>query len=261
MALTGSKTAWKVLGMGSGEGGGLQKLEIRYETKADKVGNITDWEAFKVLFNPNQLKFARTVKWDVEEVAIKSGKARARKLKFVTARPETLALTLFFDTLDADLRNDIQKVMVPTNPFGAPRAADVRQETLRFVELAQIGQHLHQPPRCVLFWGGKRFFRGVVTDLKQKLTMFLPDGTPVRATIDCTFTQTDTTREPVLRNELQSADVAKTVVVRVADSLPAIAAAEYNDPGMWRVIARANGITNPRIVAPGTVLILPPLQP
>jgi hypothetical protein len=36
----------------------------------------------------------------------------------------------------------------------------------------------------MVIWGGKKFldFKGVITNLAVKYTMFLPDGTPVRAT-------------------------------------------------------------------------------
>ena len=77
--------------------------------------------------------------------------------------------------------------------------------------------------------------------------------------LTCTFKEFNTAVDAVRRRELHSADVARTVVFQATDSLASIAAAEYSDPGQWRLIARANGIANPRAVAPGTVLILPPL--
>jgi nucleoid-associated protein YgaU len=57
----------------------------------------------------------------------------------------------------------------------------------------------------------------------------------------------------------ESADHAKTYVVRRGDTLSAIAAAEYGDPARWRPIAEANRIANPRLLAPGTRLALPAL--
>jgi nucleoid-associated protein YgaU len=55
--------------------------------------------------------------------------------------------------------------------------------------------------------------------------------------------------------------VAKTRQVRHNDTLHSIAAEEYRDPALWRHIARANGIVNPRDLKPGTVLTIPRLRP
>jgi nucleoid-associated protein YgaU len=55
--------------------------------------------------------------------------------------------------------------------------------------------------------------------------------------------------------------VAKTRQVRRNDTLHCIAAEEYRDPALWRHIARANGIINPRHLEPGVVLTIPRLRP
>jgi len=44
------------------------------------------------------------------------------------------------------------------------------------------------------------------------------------------------------------------------DSLWLLAAKEYGDPAQWRCIARESGIANARLLAPGTALVLPPLE-
>jgi nucleoid-associated protein YgaU len=54
-----------------------------------------------------------------------------------------------------------------------------------------------------------------------------------------------------------SPDVEKQYVVRRGDTLSNIAAAVYRDASLWREIARANGIRDPRTIDPGRVLLLP----
>ena len=49
-------------------------------------------------------------------------------------------------------------------------------------------------------------------------------------------------------------------IVRRGDTLSSIANDEYRDPGLWRPIAQANGIFNPRILEPGTQLLIPALR-
>jgi nucleoid-associated protein YgaU len=85
--------------------------------------------------------------------------------------------------------------------------------------------------------------------------MFLEDGTPVRATVDCNFFDAR-----IERAEMNSADVVKAYTVRPGDTLMAIAAAHYNDASCWRTIATANDIANPRVLAPGTVLTIPAMS-
>ena len=58
----------------------------------------------------------------------------------------------------------------------------------------------------------------------------------------------------------ESADKSKRRVVVGGDSLWALAAREYNDPGQWKLIAEENDLDDPRDIIPGQWLILPPLE-
>ena len=262
MALVSGMPAWQALGIGSGESGSLQKLQIKYETKANAKGKILKRKKFYVLFNPSELAYRKTVKWKPGAVADKGYQSKARRLDFGSSVPETLDLTLFFDTYEPhDSGTDLRSFVVPTNPFtSGPKATDVRKYTENVADLGRISEALHQPPRCELWWGRTELFQGVLTKLRQKFTMFMPDGTPVRAEVACTFTEFNTLVLASRKRELQSSDVAKTVVFQSTDTLHSIAAEEYNDTSQWRLIAKANGILTPRAIKPGTVLILPALR-
>ena len=48
--------------------------------------------------------------------------------------------------------------------------------------------------------------------------------------------------------------------MRAGETLSSISAAVFRDPAHWREIAVANGITDPRALAPGTVLTVPRLR-
>ncbi len=263
MALVGGMAAWQALGIGSGDSGGLQKLKIRYEIENNGAGLILKWRSFYVLFNPNELAYSKTVDWEDRQVADTGYKSKARRLDFRSSSPETLAITLFYDTYEPhDTGTDLRSFAIPADSLGnVPQASDVRVLSEKVADLARIAKELHRPPLCELWWGRAKIFVGVLTSLEQKFTLFMPDGMPVRAELSCTFTEYDTLVRTIRPNELQSSDVAKTVVMQSTDTLPSIAAAEYNDAGLWRLIAKANGILNPRVVKPGTVLIVPPLQP
>lgn len=263
MAVVSGMAAWQALGVGTGDSGSLQKLEIQYETKHDARGKILSKESFHVLFNPSEISYSKSVKWESAPVADKGWASQAMRQDFQSSEPETLSITLFFDTYESrQSSGGIRAFVVPTNPFtSAPQATDVKVHTEQVAELARISPALHRPPRCELWWGKFRLFVGVLTSLDQTFTLFMPDGTPVRAELSCTFTEFNTLVRNIRTRELQSSDVAKTVVMQRTDTLQSIAAAEYNDASLWRHIAKANGIINPRTVKPGTRLIIPPLRP
>jgi ethanolamine utilization protein EutN len=66
-------------------------------------------------------------------------------------------------------------------------------------------------------------------------------------------------KQQIAEIDKQSPDRTKLRVFKEGDSLWVLANAEYVDPGMWRVIANHNRLENPRIIAPGSTLELPPL--
>ncbi|ETX05493.1 MAG: hypothetical protein ETSY2_22620 [Candidatus Entotheonella gemina] len=261
MAVVNSMAAWQALGVGSGNSGSLQKLEIKYETKHNDRGKILKRKSFYVLFNPSEISYSKSVSWESKPIADKGWASQAMRQDFQSSEPETLSITLFFDTYESRQSSGIlHSFGIPANPLmPAPQTTNVKVYTEKVAELARISRELHRPPRCALWWGKFRLFEGVLTGLEQTFTLFMPDGTPVRAELGCTFTEFNTLAK-LKDRELQSSDVAKTVVVQRTDTLQSIAAAEYNDASLWRHIAKANGIINPRAVKPGARLIIPQLR-
>lgn len=214
----------------------LDKLKILIETGPNTFG-----KEVKVLFNPNKVTMIKTAKWSLVPTAERDAPAS----QFTYGEPATLNLELFFDTYEA--------------------GTDVQHHTREVFHLTTIEKHgeLHRPPLCRLTWGLYTFedFQWVMTSYTQNLTLFLQNGTPVRATVVCAFRQwrSDDVEQKILNT--QSPDVAKTRIVRRGETLSSIAAEEYNDPALWRPIAEANGIDNPRKIAPGLLLAIPVLDP
>lgn len=268
MALSKGSLASKVLGIGP-EGGGLKKLAIWY-----KSGRLTA-PPIEALFNPEQIKVSRSVNWQTKKAVApgqfkKAGGAQEDtpvQQRFLSVAPASLGVTLFFDTYEPhhdhwSLGQIATSFAVPTNPFQSPTATDVSEYTSKLAALAKVQPESHEPPKCTLQWGRwggqTKLFEGVLKDITITYTMFMPNGMPVRATAECTFIEAMTEAE-YRRGELHSADVAKSRIIRRHDTLHSLAAEEYNDPRLWRHIARANHIVNPRTLKPGDVLIIPPL--
>jgi hypothetical protein len=220
----------------------LSKLQIIPEKKGAYL-EFDKGAAIEALFNPHQLALNRTVSWQ---------KANAKErdvpeLQFTNAEPRTLTLDLIFDTYDTP---EAQK-------------RDVRKRcTDEILHLTTVERHpdMHRPPVCRLRWGKPGyFFQGVLERLDHKFTMFMDDGTPVRATLTCTFKEWRTNYDDLNQQRTQSADVAKVWVIKRGDTLSSIAAEEYLNPALWRHIATRNHLADPLDLQPGQMLILPKL--
>jgi nucleoid-associated protein YgaU len=212
----------------------LAKLKIQVE-----IGENEFNKGFEVLFNPNQISIQKATKWELTPTAERD----APTSQFTYGEPATLSMELFFDTYEGQ--------------------SDVREHTDQLYHLTTVEQHgdLHRPPLCRLAWGNFNFndFQWVLQSLNQRFTLFLDSGTPVRATLSCTFKQWRSDEVEARLLNKQSPDVAKTRTVRRGDTLSSIAAVEYKDPTQWRRIAEENTIDNPRQVRAGQVLAIPTL--
>lgn len=160
---------------------------------------------------------------------------------FISGNARTLTMDLHFDT------------------YTYYNGEDVRKYTQQIAGLLDINAELHAPPICQFSWG-RLNFRAVIEKVNQKFTMFLETGVPVRAVLNVTFKEYKTFDEQIVNMSLHSSDKTKHVVLKQGDSLWHIADREYGSPDMWRYIASANKIDNPRRVELGRALVLPSVE-
>ena len=175
--------------------------------------------------------------------------------QFVAGNADTLSMELFFDTYSPSLRK----------AFVTPRQ-DVRAFTRPLSKLLDMDSALHAPPVVRFIWGtpigspeGIQF-TATIEKLTQRFTMFLDDGTPVRAVLNVTFREYKTIKDQLAEVARESADRTKRWTLKDGDSLWYLAAKQYDDPERWRVIAAANEIENPRVLTSGTRIAIPPLE-
>ncbi|MBQ1500535.1 MAG: LysM peptidoglycan-binding domain-containing protein [Sphingomonas sp.] len=162
-------------------------------------------------------------------------------LQFVNGNSQTLGMDLFFDTWTDGGRDDVSQL------------------TDLLAGLVKIDAETHAPPRVEFRWG-RLIFKAVIEKLSQRFTMFLSDGTPVRATVNVSFKQFKPLAEQLIDPRRNSADKTKRRVIASDDSIWLLANREYGNPRDWRLIARQNGIADPRAIRPGDVLVVPPLD-
>jgi nucleoid-associated protein YgaU len=134
---------------------------------------------------------------------------------------------------------------------------DVREKYVNDLRgLMNINDKLHAPP-IVRFTWAKQMFKGVMESCNVTYLMFTPEGVPLRAKVQISLKEYRPVEVQLKEPPRSSPDVEKQYVVRRGDTLSNIAAAVYRDASLWREIARANGIRDPRTIDPGRVLILP----
>ena len=212
----------------------LEKLKITVKKGEKAKGGVTEIEAH---FNPNKIVLSKTVN-------LQDQQAKGRDVpeqQFSNGQPRTFNLDLVFDTYDTD-KTPKEKVTIYTDKLD---------------KLTLVAESKHRPPICELSWGTWVFFEGIVEKLDHEYTLFMEDGTPVRATSKCVFKEyRENPKDQQLQNR-ESADVVKQRIVKRGETLSSIAGEEYLDPGLWRPIAEQNGVDDPLNLTPGMLLLVP----
>jgi hypothetical protein len=103
-------------------------------------------------------------------------------------------------------------------------------------------------------------FKCVVESVRQKFTLFSPEGVPLRATLTVTMREYLTLAELLGQANLASPDRTHAHVVTQGETLSAIANLYYGKSATWRPIADENDIEDPRRLRPGTPLTVPSLR-
>ncbi len=208
------------------------------------ITNLDTEESVEVMFNPTEYSFTKSNNWQVPK---KKG-ANVPPLEFNGGNPTDLKVQLLFDTYESG--DDVRKKY--TNALWNLAMVNPQKKDPKTKK--------GQPPKCEFRWGTMWSFKAVVASIAQKFTMFLPDGTPVRATLDVTFKQVeDEGLYPKQNPTSGGVPGHRTYTIKEGDTLDWIAAQEYGQASHWRYIAEVNGIDNPAKLRPGTVISLPPL--
>ncbi len=199
--------------------------------------------AVPVKFNPTEYSFTRQLNWDVETVKGRD----VSQVEFGGGQPTTLTMQLFFDSYEE--RKDVREF---TEPIWKMTLIDEKSKN----PTTQMGR----PPWVQFVWGSLWSFKAVISSITLRFTMFLPNGTPVRAVMDVTFRQIEETGLYPKQNPTSGGGPhVKRRVVRPRDTLALIAFDEYRDSTKWRTIADANGIDNPMVIQPGQEIVIPEL--
>ena len=213
-------------------------------------------EFIPVQFNPTQISFSKGVQ--LGEIPIPG--LDCSLVQFVRGQNETLSMDLFFDSTE--------------NGMG-PGATSVTEYSDQIYQLVKIEPDSHAPPICEFIWNTKfpgtniseemgnqkrNSFKCVMESVRHQYTLFNPEGVPLRATVTVSLREYKTLDEQLAQLNLNSPDRTQVHVLQSGETLSSLAGGHYRRPGLWRLIANANDIEDPRRLVPGSFLTIPPVR-
>jgi hypothetical protein len=216
-------------------------MALEYAT----LTNLDTGQRVEVLFNPDEYTLNKDNNFAQASVPGLS----TPLLQFVAGNLRTLELELVFDTLE---QHD------HANRTVNAAHSDVRTLTQQVIDLMSINPDTHAPPPVLFAWGSLTF-TGVLAKATQKYTMFLETGIPVRARLHVTFHEWTTALDEAKEVRRQTADYTRLYRLPQGQTLSQVAAIFYGDPRLWRPIAIANELTDPRRLATALLLRIPKL--
>ena len=198
------------------------------------ITNLQTGDRIQVMFNPE------------EGYSLDSGNTFAEigipglgtpPIQYVRGNSRSLRMELFFDTQEAGI--------------------DVRTRTRQITSLLDQDIETQAPPILLFSWGGFNF-KCVLESVEQRFTIFLSDGTPVRANLTVSFKEYETVDIEIRQGSFIGPPSIRNVVE--GETLSQIAGTFLGDSTAWREIAELNDIDNPLKLPPGSQLILPSVR-
>ncbi len=193
--------------------------------------NTFNNEKIPVMFNPSNYTLNKSNNFSTINIP---GMASPH-MQYTGGQARTLTMDLFFDSYE--------------------KKEDVRNYTSRVSSLLEIEIDKNEPPVLIFSWGSLNF-RGVLTNVNEQFTLFLHDGTPVRAELKVNLTES-WAEEP--ESSVKGADDKTWYVYRAMENttLSNISQETLDDPARWREIANLNNIEYPDRIAVGMLLRIP----
>ena len=226
----------------------LDKMTIK-----NKDGMGKDIE---VLYNPQSYRQSRKAVFKPFSYMGSDGPI----MQFNHGEAEVLSFELFFDCMSAGSEvggSMVDKLAINANAHlpSLTNAVDVRKYTDKIYNLSRVNSDLHRPPLLKIEWSTLQF-EGFLTSVSVQYTKFVESGTPVRAVMNCEFTE-QLSKKYIFGRPKNSPDTTKFHTIHEGDSLWALSAKEYGQCDSWRLIADENNIANPRKLYSGKMIKIP----
>jgi len=173
-------------------------------------------------------------------------------LQFVGRGTTKLSVQLWFDV----------NAVLPTDKDGVDDVRVLTHEVIDLITPQDQGQDKFLPPQVRFLWGTFQF-DGIMESLEESLEFFSADGVPLRASLTLGLSQQGIEFLAPVRAPGGTAGAPGSttpgtrplVAAAAGQSLQGLAAS-LGSGANWQAIATANGIDNPRLLAPGQLIDL-----
>jgi len=219
-----------------------QKLE---KAKLIEVVGGSDGKTVPVQFNPQSLKLNFSNQW------ASGNQPQGSSPQFVGTSTTKLSMELWFD------------VTLPLPDGLEDPRGDVRNLTALIAYFMTVqnpndpNQQNRVPPKLKFQWGSF-LFNGTMDSMDETIDLFSADGIPLRASVSINLSKHDLTFEFAQSSAGAGsglpAGTTPLSLAKAGDTLQQMAAKA--GISNWQGVARANGITNPRLLQPGTMVNL-----
>jgi hypothetical protein len=232
-----------------------QLLKMKLVAYDDISFSTPSGDEYDVLINPES--YALTYETQKSD---QSAQGSSESISTFNKRsPQSLTFKFLFDGTGVIQRGGgglLSGLAVPGLPANKP---DVMQDYESFKAVVyQYASDTHQPRFVQLQWG-PLLYNCQCTRMTITFKLFNPDGTPLRAEAECTFTGVIDEEKLAAIENRQSPDLTHVRTVIEGDTLPLLCYKEYGDSKYYYQIAQFNGLTDFKSLTPGTKIILPPI--
>ena len=220
--------------------GKFEKLQIISYTHPD-FSEQHKGAGFVALINPESYTLETKVEFSSNQGSGTSGS----QPRFTLKPPEELAFEFLFDNtgiIDGKPKDDIAEDLQNFKDF-----------------LMKYEGDIHQPKFFKFVWGTS-LMKGICTTLNINYKLFNPDGKPIRAVCKVTLRELKPEELRVIEEANQSPDLTHYRVVKKGDTLPLLCYRIYGDSKYYWQVAKANKLSNFRLIKPGQEIFFPPLS-
>jgi nucleoid-associated protein YgaU len=192
-------------------------------------------------FNPKEYSISKAATWNRPT---NKGAKHSTKPEFGGVQPQSVQMELFFDDWEGNGKSLVKDIEILLG-WLKPTDKSIRDKK-------------PQPQALQFHWGQGPLadFKGYLKSVSAKYTMFKPDGTPVRATVQIALEEIPSDPKPTNPTS-GSLRGRRSHVVSAGDSLHSVAFREYDEPRLWRGLAAFNEIDDPLRVPTGRRLLIP----
>ncbi|TAL41016.1 MAG: hypothetical protein EPN92_13625 [Chitinophagaceae bacterium] len=224
--------------------GTLEKLIVESWGKIDRPGKSE--KTFTSFINPDEFTINYNVFVENNNIPGKNGTVG----NFLGTQPLELTLKFYLDG---------------TKTTG--KELDVTAKIKEFYEAVGYDGKEHRTRYLRVRWGKLVLLRSeqyaldcVLKSASVQYKLFKPDGTPLRAIINATFTEANSYEAKEAEEGNKSPDLTHVRVVKEGDTLPGMVYNIYGDMKYYFEVARVNKLDNFRNLQPGTKIFFPPFD-